>query len=131
MAAQLYAQGTVDLLGLTVPSGDEWRDQEVAECLKAVERLGIEQRVKVYVGAQYPLLHDYNSYLYEVHLFGPPTQYVRAYSSTQPGPGDLVPPPDGFATHTKPAKKDAVDFIIETIHRFLARSYNPRDRAAN
>ncbi len=27
-------------------------------------------------------------------------------------------PPDGFATHTKPAKKDAVDFIIETIHRF-------------
>jgi inosine-uridine nucleoside N-ribohydrolase len=52
MAAQLYAQGTIDLLGFTVASGNEWRDQEVAECLKAVERLGIENRVKVYVGSQ-------------------------------------------------------------------------------
>ena len=118
MAAQLYAQGSIDLLGFTISSGNEWRDQEVAECLKAVERLGIEHRVKVYVGAQYPILHDYKSYLYEAQLFGPPTQYVGAYSSTQPGPGDLVAPPNGFATHTKPAKEDAVDFIIETIHRF-------------
>jgi len=119
MAAQLFAEGTIDLLGFTIPSGNQWRDQEVSDCLKAVERLGIEDRVKVYVGAQYPLLHDYKSYLYEVQLFGPRTQYVGAYSKTQPaGPGDLVPPPDGFATHTKPAKEDAVDFIIETIHRF-------------
>jgi len=59
------------------------------------------------------------SYLYEVQLFGPRTQYVGAYRKTQPaGPGDLVLPPDGFATHAKPAKEDAVDFIIETIHRF-------------
>jgi inosine-uridine nucleoside N-ribohydrolase len=119
MAAQLFAEGTIDLLGFTIPSGNHWRDQEVSDCLKAVERLGIEDRVKVYVGAQYPLLHDYKSYLYEVQLFGPRTQYVGAYAKTQPaGPGDLVPPPDGFATHTRPAKEDAVDFIIETIHRF-------------
>jgi inosine-uridine nucleoside N-ribohydrolase len=118
MAAQLYAQGIIDLLGFTIPSGNEWRDQEVAECLKAVERLGIQNRVKVYVGAQYPLLHDYQSYLYEVHLFGEPNAYVGAYVSKQPGPGDLVEPPDGFATHTRPAKEDAVDFIIETIHRY-------------
>ena len=26
--------------------------------------------------------------------------------------------PNGFATHTKPAKENAVDFIIETIHQF-------------
>ena len=118
MAAQLYAQGTIDLLGFTIPSGNHWRDQEVSDCLKAVERLGIEDRVNVYVGAQYPLLHDYKSYLYEVQLFGPRNDYVGAYSKPQPGPGDLVPPPDGFATHTRPAKEDAVDFIIETIHRF-------------
>ena len=118
MAAQLYAQGTIDLLGFTIPSGNHWRDQEVSDCLKAVERLGIEDRVNVYVGAQYPLLHDYKSYLYEVQLFGPRNDYVGAYSKTQPGPGDLAPPPDGFATHTRPAKEDAVDFIIETIHRF-------------
>jgi purine nucleosidase len=118
MAAQLYAQGAIDLLGFTIPSGNEWRDQEVAECLKAVERVGIEDRVKVYVGSQYPLLHDYKSYLYEVSLFGQPIDYVGAYSSPQPGLNQLVAPPDGFATHTRPAKQDAVDFIIETIHRY-------------
>ena len=118
MAAQLYSQGVINLLGFTVASGNEWRDQEVAECLKAVERLGIEDRVKVYVGSQYPLLHDYNSYLYEQFLFGPPIDYAGAYASPQPNPNQLVPPPDGFATHTVPAKEDAVDFMIRTIHRY-------------
>jgi inosine-uridine nucleoside N-ribohydrolase len=118
MAAQLYAHGAIDLLGFTIPSGNEWRDQEVSDCLKAVERLGIEHKVKVYVGAQYPLLHDYNSYLYEQILFGPRINYVGAYSHLQPDPNNLVPPPDGFATHTRPAKKDAIRFIIDTIHRY-------------
>src|SRR3984893_14948436 len=99
MPAQLYAQGTIDLLGFTIPSGNDWRDQEVSDCLKAVERLGIENRVKVYVGAQYPILHDYKDYLYEVQLFGPRIAYVGAYSNPQPSLKDLVPPPDGFATH--------------------------------
>src|ERR1700685_4715455 len=49
MAAQLYAEGSIDLLGFTVASGNEWRDPEVAECLKAVERLGIADGVSVYV----------------------------------------------------------------------------------
>jgi purine nucleosidase len=118
MAAQLYAEGSIDLLGFTVASGNEWRDQEVAECLKAVERLGIEDRVPVYVGSQYPLLHDYNSYLYEQLLFGPPIDYVGAYSSPQPSPNQLVAPPGGFATHTRPARQNAIDFIIDTIHQY-------------
>jgi purine nucleosidase len=118
MAAQLYAQGVIDLLGFTIPSGNQWRDQGVSDCLKAVERLGIEHRVKVYAGAQYPLLHDYNSYLYEQTLFGPPINYVGAYSKPQPDPNNLVAPPDGFATHTRPAKKDAVRFIIDTVHLY-------------
>src|SRR5271167_2503028 len=117
MAAQLYAEGLIDLLGFTIPSGNQWRDQGVSDCLKAVERLGIEHRVRVYVGSQYPLLHDYKSYLYEEQLFGEPIDYVGAYASPQPSPNQLVPPPDGFATHTEPAKQDAVDFIIETVHR--------------
>jgi purine nucleosidase len=63
MAAQLYAEGTIDLLGFTIASGNQWRDQEVSDCLKAVERLGIERLVGVYVGSQYPILHDYKDYL--------------------------------------------------------------------
>jgi purine nucleosidase len=64
MASQLYGQGVIDLLGFTIVSGNQWRDQEVVDCLKAVERMGVEHRVKVYVGSQYPLVHDYKAYLY-------------------------------------------------------------------
>src|ERR1700726_1392690 len=110
MAAQLYAQGTIDLLGFTIASGNHWRDQEVSDCLKAVERLGIEHRVKVYIGAQYPILHDSQSYLYEAQLFGPPTGYVGPYSKPQPDPPAWPPPPGVSPPHTGPAKKDAVDF---------------------
>ena len=118
MAAQLHAQGTINLLGLTVASGNEWRDQEVVETLKAVERLGIDKSVPVYVGSQYPLLHDFKSFLFEQVVSGPAIDYVGAYAGPQPGPNDLVAPPDGFAQHTKPATQDAVDFMIDTIHRF-------------
>jgi inosine-uridine nucleoside N-ribohydrolase len=51
-------------------------------------------------------------------LFGPPINYVGAYSAPQPDPDNLVPPADGFATHTRPAKKDAVRFIIDTVQRY-------------
>jgi len=116
MAAQLHARGAIELLGLTVAPGNQWLNQGVSDALKAVERLGIERRVKVYAGAPYPLLHDYKSYLYEQLLIGPAVDYVGAFASA---PTDqLVPPPDGFATHTRPAELDAVDFIIDAVHRY-------------
>ena len=71
----------------------------------------------IYVGSDYPILHDYNDYLYEVRLFGKATDYVGAYWSPEPSPDQLVAPPGGFA-HIKAAKTDTVDFIIDTIHQF-------------
>lgn len=116
MAAQLHARGVIDWLGLTVASGNQWLNQGVSDALKAVERLGIERSVKVYAGAPYPLLHDYKSYLYEQMLAGPAVDYVGAFASAPTT--QLVAPPDGFATHTRLAEQDAVDFIIETVHRY-------------
>jgi inosine-uridine nucleoside N-ribohydrolase len=119
MLAQLDAAGTLDLLGVTVATGNAWLEQETSDALKAVERLGIERSVGVYVGAKYPLLHDYDSYLDEVATFGSPIDYVGAFASPPPtSRSDLVPPPDGFATHTRPQAQHAVDFIIEQIHRY-------------
>jgi hypothetical protein len=45
MASQLYAAGAIDLLGFTIVSGNQWRIQEVADCLKTVERMGISDKV--------------------------------------------------------------------------------------
>jgi inosine-uridine nucleoside N-ribohydrolase len=119
MLAQLDAAGRLDLLGVTVATGNAWLEQETSDALKAVERLGIERSVGIYVGAKYPLLHDYAAYLDEVATFGPPVDYVGAFSSPPPrSPGDVVPPPDGLATHTRPRRQHAVDFIIEQVHRY-------------
>jgi purine nucleosidase len=119
MLAQLDAAGRLDLLGVTIATGNAWLEQETSDALKAVERLGIDRTVGVYVGAKYPLLHDYHSYLYEVATLGPAIDYVGAFSSPPPtSPSDLVAPPDGFATHTRPQQQHAIDFIIEQVRRY-------------
>ena len=61
MAAQLHAARVIELLGISVVAGNEWLPQEVAEALRAVERLGIADEVGVYAGARYPLVHDYRN----------------------------------------------------------------------
>jgi inosine-uridine nucleoside N-ribohydrolase len=116
MAAQLHATKDVELLGLTIVAGNQYLLQEVSDALKAVERLGLENKVGVYAGAEIPFLHDYASFQQEKLLFGNATAYTAAYKN--PPTKELVSPPDGFATHTVPQKQHAVDFIIETIHRY-------------
>jgi purine nucleosidase len=117
MAAQLQAMGALDILGLTIPTGNQWRDQEVSDALKAVERLGIRNRVTVHPGAQYPLLHDYQAYLHETKLRSG-SNYVGAYANPPAEPSQIVPPPDGFATQTQASPVDAVDFLIQSAHRY-------------
>jgi len=42
MTTQLMGQGKVNLLGLTVVTGNDWLLQEEADALKAVERMGVQ-----------------------------------------------------------------------------------------
>jgi inosine-uridine nucleoside N-ribohydrolase len=116
MAAQLHATKDIELLGLTVVAGNQYLSQEVSDALKAVERLGLENSIGVYSGAEIPFLHDYASFQQEKLLFGNATAYTAAYKN--PPTEELVAPPDGFATHTLPQEQHAVDFIIESIHRY-------------
>jgi purine nucleosidase len=119
MLAQLDSAGQLDLLGVTTATGNAWLEQETSDALKAVERLGIERSVGVYAGAKYPLLHDYANYLEEVAAFGAAIDYVGAFASPPPtSRRDLVPPPDGFATHTRTRDQHAIDFIIEQVRRY-------------
>jgi inosine-uridine nucleoside N-ribohydrolase len=116
MAAQLHATKDIELLGLTIVAGNQYLPQEVSDALKAMERLGLENEIGVYAGAEDPFLHDYASFQQEKLLFGNATAYTAAY--TNPPTDQLVAPPDGFATHTVPQKQHAVDFIIESVHRY-------------
>jgi inosine-uridine nucleoside N-ribohydrolase len=114
MLAQAMREGKVDLLGISVVTGNGWREQEVAEALRAVERLGIADRVGVYPGALYPLLHDRATLELEQRLFG--KGYSGAWQRKEPeGPGDLAAPPDGFAKTAKAQSKSGVNFIVDAV----------------
>jgi ribosylpyrimidine nucleosidase len=115
MAAQLHAQGVIELLGITVVAGNEWLPQEVADALRAVERLGIADSVGVYAGAKYPLVHDYRNLPQEKAMWGVGGSW---YKRPEPASGDLIAPLDGFAATTRVQPQHAVDFIVDTVKKF-------------
>ena len=115
MAAQLHAQGVIELLGITVVAGNGWLNQEVADALKAVERLGLADRVGVYAGARYPLVHDYKNLAQEKALYGVGGSWYRR---PEPADTELVAPLDGFAVKTTLQKQHAVNFIIDTVKKY-------------
>jgi inosine-uridine nucleoside N-ribohydrolase len=115
MAAQLHAQGTIELLGITVVAGNEWLAQEVADALRAVERLGIAGTVGVYAGARYPLVHDYRNVAQERALWGVGGSW---YKHPEPADGELVAPLDGLATTARVQSQHAVPFIVDTVKKY-------------
>lgn len=114
MLAQLHAQKRIELLGMTLVSGNAWVDQEQVDALKAVERMGVEKEIGVYSGAAYPLLHDLSTYPQEQALFG--VGWPGAFKGPRPTSADaLISPPDGRATHTTVRPESATQFIIDSI----------------
>jgi len=117
MLAQLHAQKKIDLLGMTLVSGNAWVDQEQVDALKAVERMGVEKEIGVYSGAAYPLLHDFATYPQEQAMFG--AGWPGAFKNPRPtSAAQLVAPPDGLATHTKLRSETAPQFIIDSVRKY-------------
>lgn len=123
MAAQLQAEGRLQVLGITVVSGNKWLDQGVVEALKSVERLGMGQRIPVYAGENYALSHDWATIERELAAGAANDGYYGAWSvsKTAPTPAQLVAPSDGLATSTRLQPQPAVDFLIDAIKA------NPRE----
>src|ERR1051325_3871423 len=115
MAMQLHAEGVINLLGITVVAGNQWLPQEVSDALKAVERMGLEDKIGVYAGARYPLVHDYKTMAYERDLYNVGGSWYRGPEK----PDDQVTaPPDGFATETKVQPQHARNFLIDTVKKY-------------
>nr|WP_046570747.1 nucleoside hydrolase [Paraburkholderia fungorum] len=119
MAAQLQAQGSLKVLGITVVSGNQWLKQGVSDALKSVERLGVENQIGVYAGANYALSHDFATIEAEQKQFPGGDGYLGAWNTPEPkSDSDLIAPPDGFATHTKVQSRSAVDFIVDSVKQY-------------
>jgi purine nucleosidase len=123
----------VEALGLTIVSGDQWRDEEVAHTLRMLELTG-HTDVKVYPGAVFPLINSkeeisrweklYGKVSYQgawnKQKVGLPTgaSYTGAWNSgVDRKPFEVPDLPEGNPT-TKAQKEDAAHFIIRMVHQY-------------
>jgi len=103
----------VELLGITIVSGDLWMDQEALHTLRALEIAG-RTDIPVYRGAVFPLLNSKEEaerweVLYGEHL------YKGAWNDGEPGAFERVPLLEGEPT-TLPAEGHAANFIVEAVN---------------
>jgi inosine-uridine nucleoside N-ribohydrolase len=105
-----------DVLGITVVTGDQWRNEEVAHTLRMLELIG-RTDIPVLPGAEYPLVRQKNETEQWEQQFGS-VAWLGAWTPRFYHPADqLGEMPDGKPT-TKPADEDAVLFLLRMVHKF-------------
>lgn len=110
----MFAQSPdVEVLGITIVSGDLWMDQETLHTLRALEIAG-RTDIPVYRGAVFPILNSKEEterweVMYGEHL------YKGAWNDGMPGPFEHVPLAEGEPT-TQPAHGHAANFIVEAVN---------------
>jgi inosine-uridine nucleoside N-ribohydrolase len=108
----------IDLLGITLVTGDAWMKQEMAFTLRLLEMMG-RTDIPVYAGAELPMLNTKEEWqlrqqLYGGHRLDP---WMGAFNRANGGPNEvkpLPPPYDRFAN--VPAQQEhAARFILKTV----------------
>lgn len=107
----------VKLLGITVVSGDGFRDEEVQHTLRLLESIG-RTDVKVYPGAAFPLLRTPQWTALSNQLYGTPTwQGCFAPERLKRPWNDISNLPEG-APKIKAADEDAAHFMVRMVHKY-------------
>jgi inosine-uridine nucleoside N-ribohydrolase len=105
-----------EVLGITVVTGDQWRDEEVAHTLRLLEIIG-RTDIPVVPGAVFPLDNSKEFIARWEKLYGK-VVYQGAWNwGKVHGPFDVPALVEGAAT-TKPANEDAAHFLIRMVHRY-------------
>ena len=106
----------VHVLGVTVVTGDMWRDEEVAHALRLLETVG-RTDVKVYPGAAFPLVRTQEWTRLNADLNGKVT-WMGAWRESRHVAWDEVPPLDEGAPVTHAAEEDAAHFMVRMVHEY-------------
>ncbi len=104
----------VEPLGITVVSGDEWRDEEVAHALRLLELIG-RSDVPVVPGAVFPLVRTREWTRRWEQLYGK-VSYQGAWTPGRYHEPYVVPPLREGNPTLQPAKEDAAHFIVRMLH---------------
>src|SRR5260370_40325676 len=108
----------IDLLGITLVTGDAWMKQEMAYTLRLQEMTG-RAEIPVYPGAEFPMLNTREEWqlrqqLYGGHRLDP---WMGAFNRANGGPDEkkpLPPPYDRFA-QLKSQLAHAQRFILKSV----------------
>src|SRR5580704_3515977 len=106
-----------EVLGITVLTGDAWRDEEVQHALRLMEIIG-RTDIPVVPGAVTPLVNSKEFIARWETLYGK-LIYQGAWNFGKPvhGPYDVPPMPEG-APHIKAADEDAAHFMVRMVHKY-------------
>jgi inosine-uridine nucleoside N-ribohydrolase len=104
------------VLGITVVTGDQWRDEEVGHTLRTLELIG-RRDMLVVPGAEYPLVRrKAETELWE-QRYGA-LAWLGAWTPRLWHQPDFVPPlPEGAPT-AKPAAEDAAHFLVRMVRQY-------------
>ncbi len=104
----------VEVLGITVVSGDQWRDEEVAHTLRLLEIIG-RTDIPVVPGAAFPLVRSHEEAQHWQERYGK-VAYAGAWDDRWWHEPFVIPRlPEGQPT-TKAADEDAAHFLIRMVH---------------
>ena len=117
----------VEVLGITIPSGDGWRDEEVSHTLRLLE-IAKRTEIPVYPGAVFPLVNTQSRTKRWEELYGK-LFYKGAWTETWPAEGAvrrtpyhadpyLVPPSPAGQPTIQPAHESAASFLSRVVHEF-------------
>jgi inosine-uridine nucleoside N-ribohydrolase len=104
------------VLGITVVTGDQWRDEEVEHTLRLLELIG-RTDIPVVPGAEYPLVRRKAETEHWEQRFGRVT-WLGAWTPGLFHPANVVPPlPEGQPA-TKPSREDAAHFLVRMVRQY-------------
>jgi inosine-uridine nucleoside N-ribohydrolase len=106
----------VEVLGITVVSGDQWRDEEVAHTLRLLEIMG-RTDIPVVPGATFPLVRTREESQMWQQRYGK-VAYAGAWDERWWHEASVVPAMPEGQPATKPANEDAAHFLLRMVHKY-------------
>jgi purine nucleosidase len=106
----------VEVLGITIVSGDQWRDEEVAHTLRLLEIIG-RTDIPVASGAAFPLLRTRDEAQQWQEQYGK-VAYAGAWDPRWYHEPFLVPQLPEGQPNAKALDEDAAHFLVRMVHKY-------------
>jgi purine nucleosidase len=106
----------VEVLGITIVSGNQWRDEELAHTLRLLEIIG-RTDIPVFAGAAFPLVRTHDEAQLWQQRYGK-VAFAGAWDDRWWHEAGVIPALPEGVPKTKPQEEDAVHFLVRMVHKY-------------